>query len=229
MNTIMIVLMSPINLCRIIFAYILNLFRGNTSHVCNGNSLRIKGVVRKRTSIKIEGNGNHIKVEGGGNALLDNCSFFIFGNNNTIHVGKGCKLYGFSFYIEDSNGVISIGDNTCITGNTHLLAIEGTSITIGKNCLFSQNITFRTGDSHSILNLDGKRINPSKNIVIGNHVWIGHTVTLLKGTEIGDNSVIASGSILAGGEFPCNCVVGGIGGRILKSGISWCEDRVPIN
>ena len=207
--------------------YICGFFKGNITLVNKGNLLRIKGAYRTHTSVNIRGNGNLIEVDGN-SSLLDNCSFYISGNNNTIHIGSNCQLHNVSFYIEDSNGMISIGENTNITGNTHFAAIEGTSITIGRNCFFSQNITFRTGDSHSILDLEGHRINPSDNIVVGNHVWISNSVTLLKGTQIGNNSIIATGSIITSGKYPSNSILGGIGGRILKSGINWRTDRIPF-
>lgn len=67
---------------------------------------------------------------------------------------------------------------------------------IGERCLFSSKITIRIGNSHSILDKNGTRINPSKGISIGNHVWIGNTVIILKGTEVNEDSVIATGGIL---------------------------------
>lgn len=191
------------------------------------NSLSLSGVFAKRTSFVIKGRNNTICINKG-LTRLNNCSFTIIGNNNTIIIGAGCKLKDVSFYIEDSDGTITVGENTIITGKTHFAVIEGTSIRIGKRCLFSQNVTFRTGDSHSIIDKNGGRINPSKDIEIGDHVWIGNSVTVLKGTKVQDESVIATGRILTGKEFPTNCVIGGIGGNILKKDIGWCEERLPI-
>lgn len=193
-----------------------------------GNLLSIKGVFAKHSSFSIKGDKNVVKIDKG-LTRLENCKFLIWGNNNSINIESGCKLVNVSFYIEDSNGSITIGSNTIITGCTHLAVIEGKSIKIGDRCLFSQNITLRTGDSHSVLDNKGERINPSKDIVIGDHVWIGNSVTILKGAKINDNSVIATGSLLTGKEFPSNCIVGGIGGKVLKSEIDWCEERIPFN
>ena len=55
-----------------------------------------------------------------------------------------------------------------------------------------------------------------KPIVIGRNVWIGNNVIILKGTEIGDNSVIGAGSVVTGGKFPSNVVIAGNPARILK-------------
>lgn len=190
--------------------------------------LEIRGVFRKRTTILCNGTNNKIVVDSG-LTRLTNCSIRIIGNNNTIHIGAGCKLNNTSFHIEDNGGRIALGERTIIHGLTHIAVIEGKSVEIGSNCLFSANITIRTGDSHSILDKSGKRINPSKDIMIGNHVWIGNTATILKGTKVNNNSVIATGAILTGKEFPSNCIVGGFGGKILKSEVDWCSERIPID
>lgn len=192
-----------------------------------GNTLSCKGVFLNHTDVKVTGNNNIIQVQKG-LTQLSNCKFYIAGDNNKIQIDSGCKLKDVSFFIQDSNGSITVGKNTIITGQTHLAVIEGTSISIGKDCLFSQNITLRTGDSHSILDVTGKRINPSKSIVIGNHVWVGNTVIILKGSKINDNSVIATGCILTGHECPANSIIGGMEGKVLKSNINWCGERISV-
>lgn len=47
-----------------------------------------------------------------------------------------------------------------------------------------------------------------KTIKVGNNVWIGLNVTILKGTVIGNNCVIAAGSVVKG-EFPDNVLIQG--------------------
>ena len=54
-----------------------------------------------------------------------------------------------------------------------------------------------------------------KPIFIGNGTWIGINATILGGTEIGKNSVVAAGAIVKG-KFPDYCVIGGIPAKILK-------------
>jgi len=53
-------------------------------------------------------------------------------------------------------------------------------------------------------------------IVIGRNVWIGNNAIILKGTEIGDNSVIGAGAVVTGGKLPSNVVIAGNPARILK-------------
>ena len=160
---------------------------------------------------------------------MTKCNIRIFGDNTKVYIGRDCNLTSLNIWTEDNDNEIHIGYHTSITGRTSLSAIEGTKIVIGDYCLFSQEIDFRTGDSHSVLDKEGKRINPSKNISIGNHVWIGHSVKILKDTEIGDDSIVATGAIIAGGKYPNNVIVGGVGGRILKDDVNWEKERIPIN
>ena len=99
-------------------------------------------------------------------------------------------------YTEDSNNEIVIGSHTSLCGKAHFEAIEGTKIHIGDNCLFSSDLHFRTGDSHSILNMQGERINKSQDIVIEDHVWVGTKVTCLKGVRVSRDSVVAATTTL---------------------------------
>lgn len=36
----------------------------------------------------------------------------------------------------------------------------------------------------------------ARGVIVGNNVWVGSNVVLLKGCEIGDNSVIAAGAVV---------------------------------
>ena len=115
-----------------------------------------------------------------------------------------------------------------ISGRTDFAVIEGKSIHVGEDCLFSDQIEFRVGDSHSILDaVSKKRINPSMDINIGNHVWIGHDVKILKGANVGNNSIVATGAIVTKNEYPSNVIIGGVG-KILKENVDWCAQRIDI-
>ena len=102
------------------------------------------------------------------------------------------------FCTEDGGNKITIGQGCRLLGAAELAAIEATQITIGRDCLFSGGIHFRTGDSHSLLDGTGKRINPSRDIAVGDHVWIGMGATLLKGAQVGPDCVAGSGAIVTG-------------------------------
>ena len=159
-----------------------------------GFNSRIKGkhpsVCLRHTKVIDKGNGNTIIIKK--KAILKNCTFRFYGSNNRVVIGENCYLNTVSIWVEDNNNCVEIGDKTSIHGKTGLACMEGTKISIGADCMFSSNISFRTGDSHSVLDLNGNRINPSKDIVIGNHVWVTQGVFVGKGSVIPDNSIIAA-------------------------------------
>lgn len=72
----------------------------------------------------------------------------------------------------------------------------------------------------------GERMNHSKSIIVGEHVWLGNSVTVLKGAIIGDHSVVGIGSIVPGNTYPSNCVLGGNPAKVLKSKIDWCFEQI---
>ena len=55
-----------------------------------------------------------------------------------------------------------------------------------------------------------------KDIIIGNNVFIGMNVTVLKGSTIGNNSVISVGAIVTG-DIPPNVIAGGIPCKVIKT------------
>lgn len=52
-------------------------------------------------------------------------------------------------------------------------------------------------------------------VTLADNVWIGDRVTILKGTSIGENSVVAAGAVVSG-EFPANVVIGGVPARVIR-------------
>ncbi len=173
------------------------------------------------SKIYINGNNNRVlfkkSFEGGSRGVYIN----IDGDNNHIVINENVSMINVSLYMEDSNNEILIGKETKICGSTEFAAIEGTSITVGEECLLSSDIKFRTGDSHSILNLNGDRINPSANISIGNRVWIGNDSKILKGVRICDDSIIGTGAVVTKAFAEKNVVVGGNPAMIIKRGVKW--------
>ena len=213
-----------------VLSRIYRLFGRNAVRVAPGNSVSLGNAFMSRCTVSVAGKGNVVEIQPG-LTRLRNTSISISGSGCKVVIGKGSNLKGANLCIQDDNGQIILGEHVTVSGNTELAAIEGTKISVGADCLFSAQINLRTGDSHSILDSEsGKRINPSKDIVVGEHVWVGNDVKLLKGFSIGAHSIIATGSVLSEGSYPSHCIVGGTGhGRILKEGIDWTPERIPCN
>lgn len=89
-------------------------------------------------------------------------------------------------------------------------------ITIGNGVAISENFTIWDSDAHQMMN--GSE--PTQPIVIGDKVWIGTNVTVLKGVKIGDGCVIAAGSLVTK-DVPANCLAAGVPAKVIKENVSW--------
>ena len=96
---------------------------------------------------------------------------------------------------------------------------EAETILIGKECMLADGVDIWNSDTHSIFD-DEILYTPPKNITIGEHVWIGKDVAVLKGTSIGNNAVIGMKSVLTR-DVPMGCVAAGNPARIIKEAINW--------
>lgn len=108
--------------------------------------------------------------------------------------------------------------------NYHVLKEK--KLYIGEDCMLSSEVIISTGDSHSIINEEGMRINSSKDVVIGSHVWIGNRVSINKGVVIAANSVIGNGSIVTKVAMAENCVLAGNPAKIVKTNVNWKRERL---
>lgn len=176
------------------------------------------GVFAKHTCIKNDGKNNKLII--GEGCRIFNSQIKLIGENNTVYIEHDCVLKDVSIWVS-GGGIVRIGHNTHFTGKTHIACIEGKTVEIGERCLFSDSITFRTGDSHSILDKNGVRINRAKDITIGDHVWIGQQVTVLKGAAVGAESIIGTGSLLTGKEYESNSIIAGSPAQVIKQQVTW--------
>ena len=59
-------------------------------------------------------------------------------------------------------------------------------------------------------------------IKIGANAWIGSNSTVLPGVNIGENAVVAAGSVVTR-DVPANAVVAGVPAKVVKTLGSECE------
>jgi maltose O-acetyltransferase len=96
-----------------------------------------------------------------------------------------------------------IGSQSVFTGGT------GSSVMIGNYCDISDCVHFVTG-THEI-DASGNRVagkGYSKDIRVGNGVWIGYKAVLLPGVSIGDKVIIGAGTVVHK-DVPSRTVVAG--------------------
>ena len=106
----------------------------------------------------------------------------------------------------DENASLTIGDNTYINYGTSIAAAE--SVAIGKDCLIGTYVMIVDNDFHRLE--PERRFEPPDPAptTLEDNVWIGGHSLVLKGVTIGENSVIAAGSVVTR-DVPPNVVYGG--------------------
>ena len=116
--------------------------------------------------------------------------------------------------------VLKIGTETIINGPLEISQHEPTTIEIGNNCGFAQSKIW-SSDMHSVIDIEsGRRINPARDIFIGDHVWVAYDVLVLKGSSIGSGSMVGARS-LVNGKFPDNSLIAGSPAQVVRQGITW--------
>ena len=126
----------------------------------------------------------------------------------------------------DRGGNLSIGRNYKMRSGSKLRIRRGATVTIGESFSMSNNCVITARDNISIGNgvqfgpgvlvydhdhdfrtKDGLAEGKYKTapIKIGNNVWIGANTIILRGTNIGDNCVIAAGSVVKG-DIPAGSI-----------------------
>lgn len=208
------------------FLYFFYRFPFNNKLKAKGKNNHIKAKLSfiKKNRIIIIGGNNTVVIEKG--CRLYNCSFIIHGNHNLIRISEFTYANHAEFYIEDDNNEIIVDRHTCFAGKIHLACTEGKKIKIGEDCLFSSDIVVRTGDSHSIIDEVGHRVNFGKNIEIGKHVWVGYHVLINKGVSLMDNCIVGTGAVLTKQYSENNVCIAGNPARIVKQKVNWLHERI---
>jgi acetyltransferase-like isoleucine patch superfamily enzyme len=161
----------------------------------------------------------------------------ITGKNTRIINNAGIKerivLEGQSIILGEiqtmqHGGNIKIGKHVFIGENSRIWS--SASITIGDRVLISHNVNIHDNNSH-LLDKDLRHQEfkyvyethkpfphiqlPEKEIIIGDDVWIGFNVTILKGVTIGNGAIIGANSIVTK-DVPAGAVVVGADQKIIK-------------
>lgn len=118
----------------------------------------------------------------------------------------------FPPFYTDFGKNITVEKNVFINACCHFQDQGG--ITLGDNCLVGHNVVFATLN-HGFAPEERQSMLPAP-IVVGRNVWIGSNSTILQGVTIGDNSIIAAGSVVTK-DVPANAIVAGVPARFIRS------------
>lgn len=140
-------------------------------------------------------------------------SFPQIDNHGLLYIAKNVTFRTLRFrqrlrVYKDAN--LHIGENIFLNDGVNICAT--TSITIGANT--------KIGDLTYIYDSDFHQISPDKPVrrlavSIGSNVWIGANCMVLAGSTIGNNTVIAAGSIV-NSDLPADCLAAGSPARVIR-------------
>lgn len=121
--------------------------------------------------------------------------------------------FNTTILIDRDGAICEIGDNCRING-AYIHAQY--KIIIGQNTVIASGVNIIDSNGHQVISKNrtvGRDI--PQEIVIGDNVWIGINTIILKGTQIGSNSVIGANSVVKG-IIPENVIVQGNPAKVIK-------------
>lgn len=185
----------------------------------NGNI--IYGDLSKQLNFKCDFKGKNNIVFFAGRSK--NINIIFHSDNNLVFIGNGVRV----------NGTISLTKDCCCYidddssfGGVSLRVYEAKNIIIGRDCMFSWSIWASTCDYHPIMDIkSNNRLNFSKSIYIGDHVWCGQEAGILKGSFIASGAVIGAKSMVIK-QCYSNTINAGNPSKQIKRDIFWLRDDI---
>ena len=150
-------------------------------------------------------------VRSGGKGAL------LIGSENVFGWGPAPRLGSGEILLQPRarDAQVTIGKRNAFSNNISLVAMG--NIVIGDGCLVGDQVTIFDCDFHEIDPRNRNRsVGPILPVMIGNNVWLGSRVMVLKGVTIGDNSIIAAASVVTK-SIPSNCIAAGNPAKVIRS------------
>ncbi len=110
-------------------------------------------------------------------------------------------------------GRVRVGDHVLINPGARIVSAK--AIEIGNNCLLAMHCHLSDADWHDTHH----RIyapGATAAIKLGDNVWLGDSVKVLKGVTIGDNTIVGAGAVVTK-DLPANVMAGGNPARVLQA------------
>ena len=145
-----------------------------------------------------------------------------FGRGLELQIGKsGTISFGRFTWIGDGSkircheGEVEIGAKTVLGQECTISAYE--RVRIGAECVIADRAMFIDFD-HGIVEVERPIRHQGiykKPVRVGSNVWIGYGACVLRGAEVGDNSVIGTNAVVTK-DVPANAVAAGIPARVIR-------------
>ena len=168
-----------------------------------------------------------------------NVSFVGTGNKLILVGNQDLKKLNINFPSDD--GVCIVGHGGNFSGRIRVgykclvLIGEGVTCTMplilftAEETVFASENQIRTEDSHAIYDtLTGERLNHSRDILIGRHVWVADRAIILSGSQVGCGSTVGIASVVKG-RLPNNTVSVGAPAGVIKRNAVWERDNIAFS
>lgn len=127
-------------------------------------------------------------------SMQGNSTIEIFNRKSRLKLGSFVFIRKNVSIRLDHGGELTLGNKTFINDNCTINCVH--RIAIGDYVKIAPNVCINDHDHNYKPNSDSPLIQDE--VIIGSHVWIGANTVILRGTVIGDHSVIAAGSVVKG-------------------------------
>ena len=138
-------------------------------------------------------------------------------NKGSLLVGDRVRLVSDVARLEldvGAGAALRIGERTYINYGTSVSAMQ--SVAIGPDCNIGTHCLVLDNDFHRLEPDRRHERPPSRPVTIGANVWLGARVVVLPGVTIGDDSVIAAGSIVTS-DVPPRSLAAGSPARLVRT------------
>lgn len=146
-------------------------------------------------------------------------------------IGRKCNIlppfrcdYGFR---------IEVGEN--FFANYNFIVLDGNYVRIGDNVWIAPNVGIYAAGHPLDVNDRIAGWEYAFPVTIGNNVWIGGSVSIIGGVTIGDNAVVAAGSVVIR-DVPANTLVAGNPARVVRkitaadrAKYAWAPQDAPLS
>jgi acetyltransferase-like isoleucine patch superfamily enzyme len=139
---------------------------------------------------------------------------FEIGRDAVVHLGRWTWL-GHDTKVRAHEGEVRIGAKSVLGQECTISAYQ--HVSIGRECIIADRVMLIDFD-HGMVEVE-RPIRAQgiykRDVHVGNNVWLGYGVAVLRGATIGDNSVVGTYGVVTG-EVPADAIVGGVPVRPIR-------------
>jgi acetyltransferase-like isoleucine patch superfamily enzyme len=181
--------------------------------------LRAKGMLRP-SYVRLSARYALLRLRYRGRLRTDGLCFICpgvkleIGRDAVLRVGRWAWI-GHGTKIRVHEGEVSIGAKTVIGQDCTISAYQ--HISIGRECILADRVMLIDFD-HGVVEVERPiRLQGiyKRDVRVGHNVWMGYGACVLRGVQIGDNSIVGTSSVVTK-SAPANAVLAGVPARVIR-------------